>query len=163
MIKQAAVYLYGEIPWGTKKERDWCVRLDYAQMHYSKWKKPDSKGYYWMIQLTWRSGKDKIVRLENKSSATKGWLERLATKRSKGIFFVWWTSSRSWLWWGLHYCIDLSKLRKLYKVRGNCAPYKLYQNKAYLISSNVWVYFYIGPLVTSLHYKPVIWFKEWRN
>lgn len=45
MMKQTVVYLYNEIPWGKKKEWNWYVHLNYAQMRYSKRKKPDSKGH----------------------------------------------------------------------------------------------------------------------
>lgn len=47
MIKQTIVYLYNEIQYSNKREWNGYMHLDYAQMHYSKWKKPDSRACIW--------------------------------------------------------------------------------------------------------------------
>lgn len=48
-----------------------------------------AKATHWMIQLTWHSGKSKMIRTEDKSLVAKGWIERLTAKRSEGkLFFM---------------------------------------------------------------------------
>ena len=42
------------------------------QMHYAKWKKPDSKYYIWLIPFLWHSCKVKIIEIE-----TNQWLQML--------------------------------------------------------------------------------------
>lgn len=56
-----------------KKEISYCLcnNIDESQIHYAKWKKPESKAIYCMIPFIWRSGKDKAM-TEKKSLVTKG-------------------------------------------------------------------------------------------
>lgn len=52
---------------------EYCKNMDKLQMHYAKWKKQDSKGYYYMIQFTWHSGKCKTVGTEYKGVIVRHW------------------------------------------------------------------------------------------
>lgn len=69
-----------------KNGMDTCIWIMLRCIILSERSQPE-RATYCVIQFTWSSGKDKTVRIEDKSLATKGWIERLTTKRSEGIFF----------------------------------------------------------------------------
>ena len=110
--KHTVIHSYHEILLSNKKEQtaDLLNNVNESQMHFAKWKEPDSKRRHsvWFHLHLWHTG----IRTENWAAVTRGWgwREGFTTNGCQGI------SGRGRvieMWWYLHNCVFLSFLKNL--------------------------------------------------
>lgn len=133
MDKQMGVYPCLRIQPRVKKvKKERPTDTTGMNLHFIKWKKPDSKAIYCMVSFIWHSGKNKTTGTEGeKNRAVSSFHEqetgggagcrgeRLTDYKGKEeTLGKGWDFSIFWFEWQLHVCIHLPRLIEMYTIKG---------------------------------------------